>query len=111
MRRDFYIGHSRTTEWRKTTTAVNDSQLQNAAPLQGASYHGSNAEQLDVDPDGSQSGVESSDLGKNILQRRSNGKQVLIGAYFEALADLTGKCFYSSIRFFSKAWIKTITRI
>ena len=50
MRRNFYAGHSRTTEWRRTT-AVNDSQLQNAAPLQGASYHGSNAEQLDVDPD------------------------------------------------------------
>ena len=51
-----------------------------------------------VPGDGSQSGVESSDLGKNILQWRSKGKQVLIGAHFEALeSDGRGKCFFSSI--------------
>jgi len=51
-----------------------------------------------VPGDGSQSGVESSDLGKNILQWRSNGKRVLIGAHFEALqSDENGKCFFSSI--------------
>ena len=51
-----------------------------------------------VPGDGSQSGVESSDFSKNILQWRSNGKQVLIGARFEALvSDGNGKCFFSSI--------------
>lgn len=51
-----------------------------------------------VPGDGSQSGVESSDLGKNILQWRSNGKLVLTGAHFEALkSEGIGRCFFSSI--------------